>query len=90
MGPEIRPVKHFDSPQVSSCEVRWAPSHPRETSEMQNMDEELKQESQATDQSHQKQAFESRFNDAEYKRWSDNLAVSKAKQGHGSNGLDVR
>ena len=49
---------------------------------MQNTDEELKQESQGTDQSHQKQAFESRFNDAEYKRWSESLAMSKARQGH--------
>jgi len=82
MGPGIRPVMHFDSPQVSRCDVWWVPSHPRETRHMQNTDEELKQESQGTDQSHQKQAFESRFNDAEYKRWSESLAMSKARQGH--------
>jgi hypothetical protein len=40
---------------------------------MQNMDNELKQESQPPDQSDLKQPSESRFNHAEYKRWWDQL-----------------
>jgi hypothetical protein len=40
---------------------------------MQNANDEVKQESQAADQSSLKQPSESRFNDAEYKRWWDKL-----------------
>ena len=40
---------------------------------MQNANEEVKQEGQPADQSSQKQLSESRFNDAEYKRWWDQL-----------------
>jgi hypothetical protein len=35
---------------------------------------ELNEEIEITEQSEMKQVFESRFNEAEYKRWLDNLA----------------
>jgi hypothetical protein len=40
---------------------------------MQNANDEVKQEGQPADQSSLKQPSESRFNDAEYKRWWDRL-----------------
>jgi hypothetical protein len=40
---------------------------------MPNANEEVKQEGQAADQSSLKQPSESRFNEAEYKRWWDHL-----------------
>jgi hypothetical protein len=40
---------------------------------MQNANEEVKQEGQPADQSSLKQPSESRFNEAEYKRWWDHL-----------------
>ena len=40
---------------------------------MQNANEEVKQEGQPADQSSLKQPSESRFNDAEYKRWWERL-----------------
>ena len=52
---------------------RWAPARPEELEGMETMDNEVKQESQATDQSNQKRPSESRFNEAEYKRWWDQL-----------------
>jgi hypothetical protein len=46
---------------------------PEENPNMQNMDNELKQESQPPAQPDLKRPSESRFNDAEYKRWWDQL-----------------
>jgi hypothetical protein len=51
---------------------------------MQNVNEEVEQKSQAADQSSLKQPTESRFNDAEYKRWWDQLRAirfPKVEQG---------
>jgi len=51
---------------------------------MQNADKEVKQEGQPADQSSLKQPSESRFNEAEYKRWWDHLQAirfPKIKQG---------
>jgi hypothetical protein len=40
---------------------------------------ELNEEIEITDQSEMNQVFESRFNEAEYKRWLDNLATKLNK-----------
>jgi hypothetical protein len=47
---------------------------------MQNAAEEFKQESRPLDQYSRTQSLESRFNDVEYKRWSDSLGSTKSKQ----------
>ena len=50
---------------------------------MQNANEEVKQEGQPADQSSLKQPSESRFNDAEYKRWWERLRAIRFPETEG-------